>query len=194
MSNDTYGRGLYPFVGLSTDSRSPTSDPSASTWATKPLPGQRATETDSLITYEFVGNTWRGIAGPTSDGKNAELVVAHSPYFGAGKLREYKGSATTRQRFTWPAGTGPKEIYIRVYTAAVSANLPLESIKATFDAESIAVADANLVQTGGELVDMQNETIQVADGWYRKTFSVPLETIDFVVGTATISAVRVLGA
>jgi hypothetical protein len=129
------------------------------------------------------------------DAKNNKALntLASDPYFGADKSREYVGAAAARQRFTWPEGTGPTQIFIRVYTAAASANLPLEAINCTFDAESEAVADANLAQTGGVAADMQSEIIQVADGWYKKTFTAPLEFMDFISETGTVSAVRVRG-
>ena len=75
MSDALYGRGLYVFTGLSTDSASPTSDSTASTWATVPLPGQRAIETDTLDVYEFDSLTWLKIKTGTADGSSAGLMV-----------------------------------------------------------------------------------------------------------------------
>ena len=128
-----------------------------------------------------------------SAGNPAGNVVVEEGPFGADMSREYVGAAATRQSFTWPPGTGPTEILIRVYTAAASANLPLEAISCCFDAESDAVANANLAQTGGAAIDMQNEVVQVTDGWYRKKFTTALERMDFIVETVTVSAVRVKG-
>ena len=47
MSDSLFGLNRYPFVGLSTNSASPTQDPTASTWATRPLVGQGAIEYDA---------------------------------------------------------------------------------------------------------------------------------------------------
>lgn len=60
MSDALYGRGLYVFVGLSSNAKSPTSDSTAATWSTKPLPGQRAFETDinGGTKSEFNGAAW----------------------------------------------------------------------------------------------------------------------------------------
>ena len=60
MSDALYGRGLYVFVGLSSNAKSPTSDSTAATWSTKPLPGQRAFETDigGGTKSEFNGDAW----------------------------------------------------------------------------------------------------------------------------------------
>ena len=75
MSDANYGRGLYVFVGLATASDSPTSDGDASTWATKPLPGQRGFETDTGDLYRYNGADWQKIGTTTSSGEAAGLVV-----------------------------------------------------------------------------------------------------------------------
>lgn len=75
MSDTLVGRGLYPFVGASTDASSPTSDPTASTWASKPIPGQRAFETDTLFVYEFDSLTWVKIRVTDPSGNPAGNMV-----------------------------------------------------------------------------------------------------------------------
>ena len=58
MGNDTYGRGLYFFVGLSTASGAPTQSPSYTT-GKKPIPGQLAYETDINVVSEWTGTSWQ---------------------------------------------------------------------------------------------------------------------------------------
>ncbi|HFD86854.1 MAG TPA: hypothetical protein ENJ35_04165 [Gammaproteobacteria bacterium] len=57
MSNDTYGRGLYFFVGLSTDSKAPTQSPTYVT-GSKPIVGQLAYETDLKVESIWSGTEW----------------------------------------------------------------------------------------------------------------------------------------
>ena len=109
MSDALYGRGLYVFVGLATASDSPTLDGDASTWATKPLPGQRGFETDTGDLYRYNGADWQKIGTTTSDGSAAELVVVSDPaneMIAARKLA-VPAAGTKQSIQLWnPAGSG----------------------------------------------------------------------------------------
>ena len=79
-----FGRDLYAFVGLSTDSNSPTVDPSALTWAqfNKPILGQLATETDSLTTYRWNGASWvESITSDKNGNESTRVIVSEGQVF-----------------------------------------------------------------------------------------------------------------
>lgn len=139
-------------------------------------------ETDTSTTFEYDGVSWLAAAS----GGAAHVLVSGEGAVGASKDREYSGAAATRQKFTWVSGAGPVAIDVQVYGSAAGT-----SINVCFDAESDAVADANLAQAGGVAVDLQRAYIDADDGWVRFYFASPLERMDFIVDTVTVSDVRV---
>jgi len=107
--------------------------------------GSKCWETDTGNVFESYGLGWSQ-AG--TDG--AAHTKKYDEPLGFSRDRRYAGAAATRQKFTW--ATPVYKIIVTVF--------PIEAaIKITFNAVTDAQADANLVDTAGEAVDIQYKRV-----------------------------------
>ena len=117
-------------------------------------------------------------------------LVTTTGAFGPSKDRVIALSGvTTRQRMSWPPGTGPKAIIIAIKAGAIT-----DLTKVCFDAESTTIADTNLAQVGDLNTTLQHKRI-FSDTPYEERFfpfDTPLETIDFLPVTG-VTEFKVMG-
>lgn len=88
-------------------------------------------------------------------------------------------AVTTRRKFTWPAGVGPKAILISTKGGAT------DVMKVCFDAESDLIATTNLAQaydTGDSSLDVLHKQFLSTDLIEKRQFffGAPLERLDFL--------------
>lgn len=150
------------------------------------------TGTNAGNKYEYRGAT-AGWALVSAGNGAASVANVSEGAVGSEHDRLYTGNPSTRQKFTWAAGQGPKTIRVRVIAAKIVTAAQDVNLKVCFDAENDAIANANLAQTGEVAADLRHKLIERDDGWRRFDFSAPLQRMDFLTNNGTVIAVRVEG-
>ncbi len=156
MSESNYGRGLCPFVGPSTDVRSPTSDPTASTWAEPPKVLQQAVETDTYKIYKFIGNRWKMIAGSDSNGNSAGNTVTEIFTLGNSLNKGIENLASgSKASRAWASGNRPRMIIVEAKpsnAAETAVAVSNARVNLTFDASTAAIGEALAVPSNNATI------------------------------------------